>query len=222
MFLADTNGEFNTAGSLSSGSLTVAIQPAPGDTVTLATQYGVPIVTEVLVAGTDFAVGVDEAATALNLAAAMSAGALVDALSAGAVVTVVSKSTGPIGVLTTVASDAASIVWADATLLGGDLVVNTQLACACLMINLEIWKLKASCAHVYLTAHMVSVMGFGSGESGQVTAKGIDKLSISYAATGKTSAHGNTSWGRMYDAMFETLLIPGMSGPASPRGLFVC
>ncbi len=227
-FLAFTGGEFNTAGSLSAGTLTVAVQPSPGDTVTLATRYGVPIVTEVYVADTDFDIGVDEAATATNLAAAISLGALAVATAAAGVISVTSTSTGPIGALSTTTSNATAFVWGGAVLVGGELLVQSQLTCACEMINLACWGDKADCGHMYLTAHMLATMGHGSGESGAVTGKSIDKLSISYAAGGTASANGGTKWGRMYDQIKSTLMAPGFGTGTWPVrsngsfGGFVC
>jgi hypothetical protein len=63
--------EFLTTGGLSTGVLTFASNPAPGDVITLATQYGVPLATETYVADTDFVIGVDAAATAGNFATAL-------------------------------------------------------------------------------------------------------------------------------------------------------
>jgi hypothetical protein len=208
--------EFLTTGGLSTGVLTFASNPAPGDVITLATQYGVPLATETYVADTDFVIGVDAAATAGNFATALSAGALAIGTAAAGVVTVISQSTGPIGVLTTVSSD-ASMVWTDATLLGGDDIVNEVLSCTCSMINLECWGSKASCGSTYLAAHFLATMGFGTGEVGPISSKKIKDLSLTYAISASSDAEfGSTRWGRLYTMMRDTLLIGGLStrGPA--------
>jgi hypothetical protein len=67
-------------------------------------------------------------------------------------------------------------------------------------------------------------MGFGGGESGAVTGKTIDKLSISYAAGGTSSVNGGTKWGRMYDQIKRTLMVPGFGTGTWPSrlGSFNC
>ena len=204
--------EFLTAGTASAGSLVFVSQPSPGDSVTLATQYGIPLVTETYIADTDFDIGVNEAATAANFAAAVSLRSLALGTADAEIVTVVSQSTGPVSVLLTTSSSVA-MVWDDPTLLGGDTLAKFQLQCACSSINLECWGAKSDCGHVYLTGHMMATAGFGSGEQGTPTAKSIDKLSESYASsTPSDGDYGSTKWGRLYLQLRDTLVVGGTVG----------
>jgi hypothetical protein len=204
--------EFLQAGEKSDGTLTVASQPAPGDTLTLATRFGVPIVTETYVADTDFAIGANETETATNIATALSAGALLAATSTGPVVSVLSQATGPVGSLALTSSDVA-MVWNESPMTPGTAIVDLFLSCACQQINLDCWGDKADCAHIFLTAHFLAMGGYGSGEKGVVTSKKIDKLAISYAAGAPSDSDlGNTRWGRMYTQIRKTLLILPIAG----------
>jgi hypothetical protein len=213
--------EFLTAGSQSTGTLTFASNPAPGDAVTLSTQYDVPIVAETYVAGTDFTIGVDETETATNFVTGLASSALVTATSSGPVVSVLSLNTGPVSVLETT-STAASMVWTDPTLMGGDALVNEVLECTCCMINTEAWGQKASCGHTYLAAHFLATAGYGSGEQGVVSGKSIDKLSLSFSTPTPTdSEFATTRWGRMYVAMQSTLFTLGLSGNCRAKN-FIC
>jgi len=215
--------EFLTAGSRSAGVLTFASNPAPGDSVTLSTQYGVPIVSETYVAGTDFPIGADAEETATNFATALATSALAIGTASAEVVSITSLSTGPISVLETTSS-AASMVWTDPTLVGGDEMVNNILECTCCLINLTVWGQKASCAHVYLAAHFLATAGFGSGEQGPVSAKSIDKLSLSFATVMPSDGEfATTKWGRLYSMIRSTLMTLGLSSNcAASRDLCGC
>lgn len=216
--------DFLSVGSKSVGSITLATQPLIGDFVVLSTQYGVPLVEELYEAGTDFAIGATVEDTALNLAAAIDGRALASATSSGSLITIVSKATGPIGVLVMVTSDPLVFVLSGPTLVGGLSELEFALHCACSMINLECWGEKAECAHIYLTAHILAIVsGAGGGESGPIERKKIDKIEIQYAASSSTSESdfGSTKWGRLYLAMRKTLFIaplPGRRFLVSARG----
>jgi hypothetical protein len=75
-------------------------------------------------------------------------------------------------------------------------------------IPLGVWMSKASTAHAYLTAHILTVAE--GGERGQVNARSIDKVSVSYAAVGTaTQLDANlstTKWGRLFLQLRSTLL----------------
>lgn len=198
--------EFLNFGQQSDGTLTVAPNPIATDSITLATRFGVPIVSEKYVAGTDFAIGGTPTITATNIATALNAGALAAADSSGPVVSLLTGS-GPVGSLV-LTSSAAALTWDETPMTPGAEIVQTMLDCVCSQINLECWRGKADCAHVFLTAHFLAMQGGGSGESGAVSAKSIDKLSISYAVSPPSDGDlGSTKWGRMYAQMRSTLLI---------------
>ncbi len=206
--------EFLTFGSESDGTLTVASQPDAGDTITLATRYGVPIVTETYVADTDFDIGGDETATATNIAAALDGGELAAASSDGAVVSILTA-TGPVGALA-LTSDTVDLVWNETPMTPGEEQVMFALNCACSQINLGCWGVKADCAHVYLTAHFLELQGrTGSGAAN--TSKTIDKLAIGFAIGVISSELVQTKWGRMYSQLRESVLVLPVIG----RGL-VC
>jgi hypothetical protein len=203
--------EFLGFGSESAGTLTVATNPSPGDSITLATRYGVPIVTETYVADTNYSIGVDETATAAAIAAAIDGGVLAAASSDGPVVSILT-SVGPLGSLS-LTSDSANLVWGETPMTPGDAQVMFALNCACSQINLSCWGVKADCAHVYLTAHMLAVQS--GQQSGAVSSKTIDKLSISYANATPTNAElSSTKWGRMYMQLQKTVMVLPVIGRA--------
>jgi hypothetical protein len=196
--------EFLTFGEQSDGTLTVATQPSPGDFITLATRYGVPIVQEMYVADTDFDIGVDEATTATNISTALNGGVLAAAEVSGSVVSVLTTS-GPVGALA-LTSSTVDLVWDETPMTPGEAQVMFALQCACSMINLGCWGIKADCAHIYLTAHMLATQSGQAG--GAVSSKSLDKLSISYATATPVDAElSSTKWGRMYLQLQKTILV---------------
>lgn len=99
------------------------------------------------------------------------------------------------------------------TLVGGAELIETTLACACSQINVECWGAKADCAHLYLTAHMLS-LAIGA-ESGPVSSRTIDKISESYAiaaASGSDADLSSTRWGRLYAQMRRSLFVAPLPG----------
>jgi hypothetical protein len=205
--------EFLNFGEQSDGTLTVASQPDPGDSLILATRFGVPTVVEVYdaVAATpgdgEFLIGADETATAANIATALNGGTLVAASSSGPVVSILSG-TGPVGSLALASSNPAALTWDESPMTPGVDIVQTTLDCVCKQISLDCFAEKADCAHRYLTAHFLAMQGGGAGEGGAVSSKGIDKLSISYAVTPPSDGDlGGTKWGRMYTQLKRSIFI---------------
>lgn len=199
--------EFLNFGEASDGTLTIVTQPSPGDSITLQTRFGVPVVTETLVADTDFDIGGTTTITATNIATALNLGALAAADSSANVVSILTGE-GPIGSLALSSSVPSVLVWDETPMAPGAGIVQTMLDCTCQMINLECWGEKADCAHRYLTGHFLAMQGGGSGEGGAVSSRKIDKLSISFAVSPPSDADlGNTKWGRMYMALKSTLLL---------------
>jgi hypothetical protein len=218
-FLDLTLGEFSTVGAVSRAVLDVAVNPTPGAVLTITDPNAVPVVVATLTAvggapaANEFQVGVDAAATAVNIAAALNlatntAGTLVQAAASGTDVFVNSIATGPLS-LYTLASSTTDLVWDLAALDGGADVVTSFLDATCSMINLECWGNKASTGHIYLAAHQLT--GFLDDERGPANAVSIDKISESYAAVGtatKLDANfATTRWGRLYLQVRSTLAI---------------
>ncbi len=217
--------EFLTLGDKSTGTVVLAAQPVPGDSVTFTDPYAFPPLSETYVAGTDFAIGATVDDTATNLAAALAAGALLDSTTEaqGDTVYLVSTKTGPAGFVGLTTSVPATFQFSGTELTGGAALVEFSLGCACSMINLECWGTKASCASVYLAAHMLDVAG--GNESGPVERKKIDKIEIQYAATAATSdaSFGSTKYGRLYLAMRKTVFVAPIAGRRVPvRGIIAC
>lgn len=81
------------------------------------------------------------------------------------------------------------------------------------MINVSCWKAKSCAGHVFASAHFLTV-GTDK-EKGPVTEKQIDKLRIKYAEVqfGEADADfAGTRYGRLYLAMRDSLLVPGIVG----------
>lgn len=206
--------EFKTVGPQSSGSVTIAIQPAPGDVFTLVDSSGLLPVVESFEADLDFSIGVDEAATAANLAAAISTGALATSAAVAAVVTIVSAATGPVSLLGMTTSNPAAFVLSGPTLTGGDVQVLFALGCACSQINLQCWGDKADCGHVYLTAYFLSTSS-GTGGGSTISSKKIDKISVAYAVatpSGKDALIQSNKWGALYIQLRRSLFIAPLPG----------
>ncbi len=169
-------------------------------------------------AANQFEIGVDDDATAANIATALGASALVNAGAVGNLVFVQSVATGPCS-LYTLASSSATLTWTTATLEGGDAVVQFALSCACAQINLACWGNKADCAHIYLSAHYLALQtGVGAG-AGTVKRRKIDKLEIEFETQPPSDADlGATKWGLMYLQLRKSLFI----APVAGRRFLVC
>ncbi len=197
--------EFLSFGSESDGTLTVASQPDPGDSFTLETRFGVPIVTETYVADTDFSIGVDEAATAAAIAVALNGGVLAAAEVSGSVVSLLTAA-GPLGALKLTSGVPAVLVFDETPMTPGASQVEFALDCACSQINLQCWGTKADCGHIYLTGHYLAVQSGQVG--GTVSSKSIDKLKISYAVTPPSDPElGSTKWGQQYAQLRSSILV---------------
>lgn len=107
------------------------------------------------------------------------------------------------------------------TLEGGGNLLDLQLATACSMINVAVWKSKAGAGAIYLTAHLMTIAApsIGGGETGATTSRAIDRISQSNAATAfdtSDAAFASTRWGRMYLALKKGL--PRVPATTSARG----
>lgn len=213
--------EFRTAGSISSGRVVPNVA-TPGDRFFIRSASDSPAITLTFTAvaaapvlGTEYLAGPTAVDTAESLAASISAaGQLATASVAGNIIYIDSIQTGvdglhtigdkPVGVFQFLTGD---------TLQGGDALILQTLSCACSQINLACWGVKSDCAHIYLTAHMLS-LAIGQ-ESGPVSSRTIDKISESYAiaaATGSDAGLSSTPWGRLYAQLRRTLFVAPLAG----------
>jgi hypothetical protein len=207
--------EFKTVGPVSTGTVTVAINPAPGDKLTIADTFTIPAILETFTAGTDYAIGATPETTAANLATALNnTSALVSAQAVGAAVTLVSKGTGSVSLYALGVDDPLSLILSGPTLEGGDAQASFALSCACAQINLACWGVKADCAHVYLTGHFLALQsGTGGGGGGAINRKKIDKIEIGYQTTAPSDGDlGATKWGRLYLQLRKSIFIPPLPG----------
>lgn len=207
--------EFKSVGPVSTGTITVDVQPAPGDEITISNMFVAPPVVETLVADTDFAIGADVDETAANISTALNVGlpsTLVDSGFLGNIVYLNSKTTGSCTLYGLTTDNAVAFILSSPTLEGGDAIVDFELECACSQINIECWGIKSDCAHIYLTGHFMAVRT-GIGASGIVNNKKIDQIQVGFAVTAPSDAElGSTKWGRSYLLLKRTLLILPVPG----------
>jgi len=131
----------------------------------------------------------------------------------GAVVYLSSKGTGPVSLHALEVSDPLSFILSGATLTGGDAWATFALECACAQINLGCWGAKADCAHIYLTAHFLSLQSGSGGGGGEVKKKKIDKIEVEFETTAPTDGDlGSTKWGRLYLQLRKSLFIAPVPG----------
>lgn len=204
-------------GTQGTAQLTVVTADTGTEVLTFTDATGVIPVVETYTSGTDWTPGVTQALTAVAIATALAASSLIIASAVGDIVFVASVATGALSLID-VASSGATMTWNVTTLENGDAALNQVLGCACQMINLQCWGVKADCGHIYLTAHMVTVAQ--GGDVGQVTMKKIDKISSSFSAASfdtSDAAFASTHWGRMYLAERETIVVFPVVGTGLPR-----
>ena len=213
--------EFRTAGSTSSAQV-VPNASTPGDLFLIRSASDNPAVLLTFeavaaspVLGTEYLAGATSGETAASLAASINAaGQLATASAPSNIIYIESIETGVDGLHTL--SDKPDGIFTfitGETLAGGDQLIRTTLECACAQINLECWGNKADCAHIYLTAHMLS-LAIGQ-ESGPVSSRTIDKISESYAiatASGSDADLSSTKWGRLYAQMRRSLFVAPLAG----------
>lgn len=213
--------EFRTAGSTSTGHVVPGVS-TPGDRFSIRSASNSPAVLLIFTAvassptlGTEYLAGATGEETAASLAASINAaGQLATASVSVNNLYIESIQTGVDGLHTL--SDKPDGIFTfitGETLVGGAELIETTLACACSQINIECWGGKADCAHLYLTAHMLS-LAIGA-ESGPVSSRTIDKISESYAiaaASGSDADLSSTRWGRLYAQMRRSLFVAPLPG----------
>jgi hypothetical protein len=213
--------EFRTAGSTSTGHIVPGVS-TPGDLFSIRSASNAPAVLLVFEAvassptlGTEYLAGATSEETAASLAASINAaGQLAKASVSSNNLYLESIETGVDGLHTL--SDKPDGIFTfitGETLAGGAVLINQTLSCACSQINLACWGVKSDCAHIYLTAHMLS-LAIGQ-ESGPVSSRTIDKISESYAiaaATGSDAGLSSTPWGRLYAQLRRTLFVAPLAG----------
>lgn len=211
--------DFNALGAKSVATVEVLAVPTAGDKLTISNEFVLPNVIARMTASdtpgaNEFLIGVDEAETATNLAAALD-NALVEAvvLADDVTVQVVSKLTGPTSEFAIASSNPSALSVSGATLAGGSDTVDAYLAAAGRQINLEAFGTRASDAHIYLTAHMLTSVGGSSGAGGPVKRRKIDKLEIEYAVNPPTDSElGSTKWGVLYLQLLNSAPLFGLPG----------
>jgi hypothetical protein len=224
--------EFSSYGPTSTGHI-VPGPSTPGDLFSIRSASNAPAVLLVFEAvassptlGTQYLAGATSEETAASLAASINAaGQLATASVSSNNLYLESIETGVDGLHTL--SDKPDGIFTfitGETLVGGAALIDQALACACSQINLECWGTKAQCAHVYLTAHMLTVAN--GGEAGPVNRRKIDKIEESFAAvgtaTGLDPSFATTKWGRLYLQLRKSLFIapvPGRRFLVSPNTL---
>lgn len=224
--------EFSSYGPTSSGQVVPNVS-TPGDQFSIRSASNAPAVLltfEAVAAsptlGSEYLAGATSADTAESLAASINAaGQLATASVSGNIIYIDSIETGVDGLHTIDDKpDGIFQFLTGNTLEGGAALIDQALACACSQINLECWGSKAQCAHVYLTAHMLTVAN--GGEAGPVNRRKIDKIEESFAAvgtaTGLDASFATTKWGRLYLQLKKSLFIapvPGRRFLVSPNTL---
>ena len=224
--------EFSSYGPTSTGHI-VPGPSTPGDLFSIRSASNAPAVLLIFEAvassptlGTQYLAGATSEETAASLAASINAaGQLATASVSSNNLYLESIETGVDGLHTL--SDKPDGIFTfitGETLVGGAALIDQALACACSQINLECWGAKAQCAHVYLTAHMLTVAN--GGEAGPVNRRKIDKIEESFAAvgtaTGLDPSFATTKWGRLYLQLKKSLFIapvPGRRFLVSPNTL---
>ncbi len=228
--------EFRTFGPTSTGQVTVNFATA-GDTFTITS--GNELLPKSITftgsftptLGTEFQSDASPEEIAASLAASINVrGELCKASHVGAVIYLESIETGVDGLHTlSCAPLAAFTLPPDGKLTGGAALIDQALACACSQINLECWGKKAQCAHIYLTAHMLTVAA--GGEAGPVESRKIDKIEEKFGTIWNPDldpSFGTTKWGRLYLQLKSTLLILPVAGrrhlvaPGRIRGWWYC
>jgi hypothetical protein len=214
--------EFSSYGPTSSGQV-VPGTSTPGDRFFIRSASNAPAVLLTFTAvaaspvlGSEYLAGATSADTAESLTASINAaGQLATASISGNIIYLDSIQTGVDG-LHTISDKPEGIftLVTGPTLVGGAALIDQALACACSQINLECWGAKAQCAHVYLTAHTLTVAN--GGEAGPVNRRKIDKIEESFAAvgtaTGLDPSFATTRWGRLYLQLKQSLFVAPVAG----------
>lgn len=218
-----------TAGAVgfpSSGSVTVATTPVPA--AATLTYQGLTL-TAVAVARTSGANDFNGVGTEAVVAADILAAILDPANSwAG---TVTASLAGTVVSLTTIAvgfNTFGSIVSSDASMTvtgmaGGELLLESFVATAARMVNVDCFGDKTCDATIYLSLHfMASTFGGIQGQTGSVSSDKVGDITTIYAMATPTDAlFGSTQWGRMYTMLYDTVFCNGTTGAAECIGL-VC
>ena len=109
----------------------------------------------------------------------------------------------------------APVVGVDLTgMAGGEVMLNTLVLQASLMVNVECWGEKTCLATLYLVLHFLSLI-YPSTTGGASTATTIKiaEISKTYATATPTDAlFGNTAWGKLYLALYDTVFCSGTTG----------
>jgi hypothetical protein len=221
-FLALTGPtEFISVGPVSTGSVTWLSTGTAGDTITIGSAT-LTAVTGARAAGSlTWSVDGDETAEATSFLAALQDSALTSVVSAtrsGTTVNMTTLATGAASEIALSSSNALVYDLSGSTFTGGSALLDFTLTTTCSMLAPLCWGSKKTAGHVYLTAHFLALQ-MGQ-ESGAVSSKTIDRISIGYAATSfntSDAAFSSTKWGRAYLALKST--IPSIGAVSSNGGI---
>jgi hypothetical protein len=227
-FLLQTGADFSTFGPASQGTISILDTIAEGDTITI----GGVVLTAEDGARTPGSNDFDLNGTPLQVAQEI-VNAINDPLNSFTplviaaiqipgipIIQLTSIATGYYSTLPIATSNATSIGLSGTNLSGGELLITSILVSTCSMLG-DCWGAKKGQAHLYLSAHMLSVAAGAFG--GIVSSKAIDKISIGYAVTAPTDAElGSTKWGIMYLAIRKTVANIGALAGRGGFGLCGC
>lgn len=201
-------------GPTSSGTLQIAGTPSPGDEIEILDADGEALILS-LVAGTDYTIGASDAATAINIAAALAASGLFTASAVSTSIYVYTAATGPASMYQVSAT--APVVWAAAALAGGDALADFAILNAALNTDAEKLGSNRHQASMLRAAHLVATLAGsqtgGGAAGGPVTMRKIDKIQTNYAAATPTDLeYGTTRYGIAYLALLKGALCLGVVG----------
>lgn len=219
--------EFLSFGGQGNGTVTFPVGVTTGSIVTIAAKDLTGVVGARTSGSDDWSVDGDKITEAASFADAVNdplnsftttatAGVLIEGTPE---VLVTSVATGIAGNLPWSTSTPLTIVLDPlANLAGGETILEFFLQCACTMINIQCWGVKASNAHILLTAHLLTIAG--GDEGGVASSKKIDKIQVNFSVASfdtSDAAFASTKWGRMYLALKSTVFVAPLVGTGLPR-----
>jgi len=218
------NPTAGTVGFPSSGSITVSGTPVlAGETVS----YLGLTLTAVAAARTPGSNDFNGTGTTAAIAADILA-AILDPLNAWAT-TVTATLSGLTVSMTTIAvgyNTASALVSSSANmttfgLTGGEVLLDSMLATAVRMVNVDCFGEKTCDATAYLALHFMSTVTLGiAGGGSPLTSRRIGEIAESFAiATPTDPSYGSTQWGRMYLMICESVFCNGTTGASLCLGI---
>lgn len=210
LFLSLTGSDFNRLGPASTATITWLGTGTAGDTLTIGSVTMVAVAGPRTAGSNTWSVDGDEATELASFLAALSDSSLSTVVVGGVSgleLNLTTVATGPVSEIALTTSAPLVYGLSGSTFTGGSALLDFTLTTTCSMLAPLCWGAKQQAAHVYLTAHFLSI-GSGTGEAGAVSSKAIDRISIGYAATSfdpSDAAFASTKWGRLYLALRSTI-----------------